>query len=132
MGVPVEISLNYFNLTTMEINQSDRKGWTMLHHAVHENHLECVRQLLQNPGVQTRSETFERETPLFLGCARKDIQFEIIELLLKRDPLSYQHRNDANKSVLDLMVRNGRVDLVDLLRSAAEPYSFIGKCHKIS
>jgi hypothetical protein len=90
--------------------------------------VECVRHLLENPAVQTRVETFERETALFLGCARKDIKFEIVELLLKRDPLSYRHRNEGNDSVLDLMVRNGRVDLIDLLKSVVQPYSYVGEC----
>jgi ankyrin repeat protein len=120
LNIPIRKVLSLVKYSQADLAIVDRFGWNMLHHAVHNNHLKCVQQLLKENAMLVKTETCERETALFLGCANKNIDIEIIRLLVDCDPSAYGTVNDTYKSPLDMAVINQREDVVELLMEAAE------------
>lgn len=99
-----------------QLNARDNHNWTPLHHAVNSDSLECVKLLLNEPGIDTKAESFEGWSPLIIACSKPYyVKNDIAKALLEKDPDLINLVNNENETVVHLALQNRNYDLAELL-----------------
>lgn len=113
-----------------EIFMRDNHNRTVLHIAVIcENiSVEMVKYLLEQPGIDTRARSDNRDTALSLACGYRLIPLEIIALLIAKDPEVVNWVNNDFVSPLQKAFQSRRPDVVRFLieKGRADP-NYINK-----
>ncbi|MCS6266939.1 MAG: ankyrin repeat domain-containing protein [Vampirovibrio sp.] len=76
---PVIADSSAVNLTTTQINSTDKFGQNALHYAVQNQHLKAVQYLIKN-GATINAKNIKGNTPLHLACIVSDIPIAIVLL----------------------------------------------------
>ena len=97
-------------LETADVNAADGDGWTALHIAVHSQHLDLTRLLLEHPDIDVNARNRWKSTPLMLAASGGNL--DIVESLL-RNP----------KTMVDLQAEYyGRTALIEDGRKGSCPH----------
>lgn len=76
----------------------------------------------QNKKDQQPSRTTSSSISPIISAARNGIT-EIVEVILKRNPLAIEHRNKKNENILHIAARYRRIEILDLLQHLPVPIS---------
>lgn len=100
-------------LATADVNAADDDGWTALHIAVHSQHLDLTRLLLEHPDIDVNARNKWKSTPLMLAASGGNL--DIVESLLRHP-----------KTMVDLQAEYyGRTALIE---SAVQGHAHIARC----
>ena len=97
------------------INHQDRNGWSALHFAVQEKHLEAVKYLLAQGAEVDLKDTYGN-TPLWRAAFDSKGAYDFVHLLVahKADPNS---KNNAGRSPLDFAIQIADNALITILKN---------------
>lgn len=104
-----------------QLNSKDNHNWSPLHHAVNSDNLQCVKLLLNEQDLDTKAESFEGWTALFIACSKPSASLEIVQALLQTDPELIFYVNNERETVLQKAVEVKNLALVKLLLDAGFP-----------
>ncbi|MYH59994.1 MAG: ankyrin repeat domain-containing protein [Boseongicola sp. SB0675_bin_26] len=100
-------------LAAADVNAADGDGWTALHVAVHGQHGDLTRLLLEHPDIDVNSRNKWGSTPLMLAAGSGNL--DIVECLLRHP-----------KTMVDLQAEYyGRTALIE---SAVKGHAHIARC----
>ena len=100
-------------LETADVNAADSDGWTALHIAVHRQHLDLTRLLLDHPDIDVNARNKWRSTPLMLAASGGDL--DIVKCLLRHP-----------ETMVDLQAEYyGRTALIE---TAVKGHAHIARC----
>lgn len=108
-----------------QLNARDNHNWTPLHHAVNSDNLECVQLLLNEPGIDTKAESFEGWSALIIACSKPYyVKNYIAKELLQKDPDLINYVNNERETVVHLALQHRNYDLAELLIDSNFPVDF--------
>lgn len=100
-------------LATADVNAADGDGWTALHIAVHGQHRDLTRLLLEHPDIDVNSRNKWGSTPLMLAAGGGNL--DIVECLLRHP-----------RTLVDLQAEYyGRTALIE---TAVKGHAHIARC----
>ena len=100
-------------LATANVNVADCDGWTALHIAVHSQHRDMIRALLEHPDIDVNCRNRWKSTPLMLAAGSGNL--DIVECLLRHP-----------KILVDLQAEYyGRTALIE---TAVKGHAHITRC----
>ena len=107
----------------INVNWTNEDGWTALHTALLEGHVEVAKLLLAHPKIEVNLKSDDGQTPILRGCWNG--QMSVVQVLLKdprvdvtldddreRTPLWFASRDDQHE-VIEWLIASGR-DLGDV------------------
>jgi len=108
----VEVLLQYQD--RYDINCQDNDGFTALHLACNNNHVDVVKRLCQEPKVDVTKKNVFAYTALMIGCDKGYLP--IVEVLLQyQDRYDINFRNNMRQTALYLACENNHFDIVKRL-----------------
>ncbi|GLH04841.1 Poly [ADP-ribose] polymerase tankyrase [Gryllus bimaculatus] len=100
------------------VNLNDNRGWTPLHEAIANGHLDCVRLLFQQDECDVNACTFDGMTPMYVACQYQD-SIELIKLLVEHG-VSVNKGNTENITPLHVASKSYKLDVVkELVKNGA-------------
>ena len=107
--------INWLLESGADANSQDRNGFTALHFAVQEKHIEAIEKLLDHGADLALADAYGN-APLWRAVFDARGDFEIVRMLLKHgaDP---DAKNDSDRSPMDFAQTIGDKDLAALLAS---------------
>ena len=98
------------------IDAKETDGWSALHHACRNNHVDCVRLLLQH-GADINAKTVHSYTSLMTASYNGSCEAVMALLNHKRDALDMDASDEAQDTALIIAKKKGHVQIATLLEA---------------
>ena len=98
-----------------DINHQDRNGWSALHFAVQEKHVQVVNNLLTNGAAVDLKDTYGN-TPLWRATFDARGHYDIV-LILAHHGANPHSKNKSDRSPIDFAEQIGDQNLIEALKN---------------
>lgn len=124
------VHLLEWGTSSRDVNIRDNLLNTPLHYAAQKGHVEVVRTLLAQPGLDINAENFQKETPLHM--AAKEGQTEVVrELSLETSGrLRATEEDRFDRTALQLAVENHHKDIQKLLLERSDVQEYVNGLYR--
>jgi len=115
MNNNIEIVKLLLKNPTLDINQQDHYLKTALMYACNYNNLEIVKLFLSSPRIDVNRKDLEGNTALIWATQNREVNIEIIRLLINRFDTDVNHMNHNRTNAILLALHQKRKDIFKLL-----------------